>query len=248
LRPLHVPIVAAEPPADLALPAVRGEVDSRLQPAVTRPALTAAGRVSNVSKSATVLGQLYGVTGQVMNVILKELGYLEGDPGAYRITEKGTKYASERDHHRGTGGYGWYNRDWTTRTWSDGIVDELHVTDDLKHRAQEMDSATRRRLVEAAAGDLGTGAGAVAENSANTAGNERKAAVVATSVVILAGSAYGIYKVAPRARKLLNRKIIPGLKDIKNKVLRNSDRASGNDPSTVEAMPGGVEADQVEQL
>jgi len=55
-----------------------------------------------------------------MNVILKELGYVEGDPGAYGVTEKGAKYAFEKDHHRGPGGYSWYNRDWTTRTWDNG--------------------------------------------------------------------------------------------------------------------------------
>ena len=95
-----------------------------------------------MSKSATALGHIYGVTGQVMNVILKELGYLEGDPGAYGVTEKGVKYAFEKDHHRGPGGYSWYNRDWTTRSWADDIVDHLHVTDDLKHKAQETVSAT----------------------------------------------------------------------------------------------------------
>ncbi|MEU8045677.1 hypothetical protein AB0B71_16235 [Micromonospora echinofusca] len=201
-----------------------------------------------MSKSATVLGQLYGVTGQVMNVILKELGYLEGDPGAYRITEKGAKYAFERDHHRGTGGYGWYNRDWTTRTWGDGIVDELHVTDDLKNKAQEVVSAARRRLAETVADDIGTGAGAVAEDSLNATGNGRRVAVVAAGAAILAGSAYGIYKAAPHAKKLLDEKIVPGLKDIKNKVLRKSDGDPGCEPGAAEGLSGGVEADPVEQL
>jgi hypothetical protein len=168
-----------------------------------------------------------------MNVILKELGYLEGDPGAYGVTEKGAKYAFEKDHHRGPGGYSWYNRDWTTRTWDDGIVEELHVTDDLKHKAQEAVSAARRRMAETVADDFGAGADAVADNAANAAGNGKRVAVVAGGAAFLAGSAYGIYKAAPHAKKLLDEKVVPGLKNIKDKVLRKSDKDPGSEPGTV---------------
>jgi hypothetical protein len=76
-------------------------------------------------KSARILGQEFGLTSQEMNFVLKEEGYLDGEPGNYFITEKGEKYAEEQDYHRGTGGYAHYNRYWTTRTWDDGITDGL---------------------------------------------------------------------------------------------------------------------------
>ena len=196
-----------------------------------------------MSKSATALGQLYGVTSQVMNGILKELGYLEGDPGAYGVTEKGAKYAFEKDHHRGTGGYSWYNRDWTTRSWGDELVDELHVTDDLKHKAQEAVSAARaaKRAAETVVDEIGAGADAVADNAPNVTVNWKKVAVVAA----LAGSAYGAYKAAPHAKKLLDEKVVPSLKNIKDKVLRKSDKDFSNEPSAVDALSGDVEANQI---
>ena len=83
-------------------------------------------------KSAIVLGQEYGLTAQEMNFVLKEEGFLDGETGSYTVTEKGEKYAEEQDHSRGTGGYSWYNKAWTTRTWDDEITDELDITEDRK--------------------------------------------------------------------------------------------------------------------
>ncbi|OEJ43096.1 hypothetical protein AR457_02245 [Streptomyces agglomeratus] len=54
-----------------------------------------------------------------MNELLKDHGYLYGNPGAYGLTEKGQQYAEEQYHSRGTGGYAQYNRSWETRTWND---------------------------------------------------------------------------------------------------------------------------------
>jgi len=64
-------------------------------------------------KSARILGQEYGLTAQEMNFVLKEEGFLDGEPGNYTVSEKGKKYSEEQDHHRGTGGYAYYNRNWT---------------------------------------------------------------------------------------------------------------------------------------
>ncbi|MEU7673513.1 hypothetical protein AB0C42_01695 [Micromonospora taraxaci] len=198
-----------------------------------------------MSKSATALGQLFGVTSQVMNVILKELGYLEGAPGAYGVTEKGAKYAFEKDYHRGPGGYSWYNRDWTTRTWDAAIVDELHVTDDLKRKAQEAVSAARaaKRVAKAVANHVGVDADTVVDNAANVTSSGKKAGVAAAGLAVLAGSAYGIYKAAPHAKKLLGEKVVPGLKNIKDKVLQKSDKEPCGEPGAVDGLSGGVGAD-----
>ncbi|MDB1866467.1 hypothetical protein PMX26_08540 [Collinsella aerofaciens] len=52
-------------------------------------------------KSARYLGRDVGLNAEEMNVWLKEEGYLEGEPGDYRVTEKGHPYATQR--HRETG-------------------------------------------------------------------------------------------------------------------------------------------------
>lgn len=66
-----------------------------------------------------------GKTARELNALLRDHGYLDGSPGDYSLTEKGKAFGTEQYHHRGTGGYRHYNRDWTTRTWDDGIVSAL---------------------------------------------------------------------------------------------------------------------------
>ena len=75
--------------------------------------------------SATVIGKALNKTGREMNELLVELGYLEGSPGDYSLTDKGREYGSETEHHRGNGGYAHYNRVWETRTWDERIVTAL---------------------------------------------------------------------------------------------------------------------------
>lgn len=97
------------------------------------------------NRSARILGQDYGLTAVEMNFLLKEEGFLDGEPGAYRLTEKAKRYADEQDHHRGPGGYSWYNRDWETRTWDPAITDELDISDERKRQIQGA-ACTARRL------------------------------------------------------------------------------------------------------
>ncbi len=72
-----------------------------------------------------------------MNALLRERGYLDGTPGSYSLTDKGKKYGKEEDHHRGVGGYSWYNRDWTTRTWDEEILTALAGEMDDDHLTLE---------------------------------------------------------------------------------------------------------------
>ena len=72
-----------------------------------------------------------------------------------------------------------------------------------------------------------------------------RVAAAAAGAAFLAGSAYGIYKATPHANKLLEEKVVPGLKNIKDKVLRKSDKDPGSERGAVDTLPGGVEADQV---
>ena len=70
-----------------------------------------------MGKSARVLGWEFGRTAAEMNVLLKQYGYLFGEPGAYGLTEKGHQFGDEQHHTNGYGGYAY--RQWETRTWKD---------------------------------------------------------------------------------------------------------------------------------
>lgn len=97
-----------------------------------------------MQKSARILGQEYGMTAEEMNRALVKQGFLEGEPGDYRPTEKALKYVQEKDFHRGTGGYDHYNRYWTTRTFDESIMDELDITPEVKKEIREELSAVRQ--------------------------------------------------------------------------------------------------------
>lgn len=75
--------------------------------------------------SATQIGKLFGLNGQEMNMALKNLDYLDGEPGDYILTEKGLIFGRESDFHRGTGGSSWYNRYWTQRSYDESIIEQL---------------------------------------------------------------------------------------------------------------------------
>lgn len=78
-----------------------------------------------MGKSARVLGWEFGRTAREMNGLLKDHGYLHGDPGAYGLTEKGKQYADEHHHTNGVGGYAQYQVNYETRTWNDGTAAAL---------------------------------------------------------------------------------------------------------------------------
>lgn len=87
--------------------------------------------------SARVLGEKFRLTAQEMNRVLVRFGILQGTPGNYELTELGKKYAIVKDHHRGCGGYSYYNRDWSTITYDESIKKILNVTDEVRKKAIE---------------------------------------------------------------------------------------------------------------
>jgi hypothetical protein len=170
-------------------------------------------------KSARILGQGYGLTAQEMNFVLKEDGFLSGEPGNYTVTEKGARYADEQDHSRGTGGYAQYNRAWTTRTWRDGIEDELDITEDRKKEIRQVISAAKQRIGESGNEGIASERDVFGGKDADTAGGEGASLAAAVGVVLLVVSAYGVYRAAPYISRLWNDKAAPGLKNIKDRVL-----------------------------
>ena len=76
-------------------------------------------------KSANLLGLEFGKTAREINNLSRAYGYLDGTPGTYSLTDKGSQYGEEGDEHRRVGGYSWYSRYWTTRTWDEAVLDAL---------------------------------------------------------------------------------------------------------------------------
>ncbi|WP_027628555.1 hypothetical protein [Ruminiclostridium cellobioparum] len=167
-------------------------------------------------KSARSLGQDYGLTAQEMNFVLKEEGYLNGESGDYTVTEKGEKYAEERDYHRGTGGYAHYNRYWTTRTWNDEIQDEIDITEE---RIREIRQAIALAKQKVNAQEEEYTAVEYYENSnENTSESNTDVFVIAVSTLLTAAATYGIYKTAPHIKRWWSDTAVPGLKKAKNKL------------------------------
>lgn len=72
-------------------------------------------------KSARCLGRDVGLNAEEVNVWLKEEGYLEGEPGDYRVTEKGRPYAAQRHWETGSPNHAGY----VSTSWKEEILNEI---------------------------------------------------------------------------------------------------------------------------
>lgn len=160
-----------------------------------------------MGKSARILGQEFGKTAQEMNSLLKKHGYLDGEPSAYGLTEKGAEYGQELDHHRGTGGYAHYNRDWTTRTWNDETGASLEA---------DIEAARNQpgREVFRDQNDGDTVADYSDDLSLEAGRDDTRVKLILLGV--LAGAVY----VAPRLRPVLNQKVRPAARKLRDKLAR----------------------------
>lgn len=179
-----------------------------------------------LGKSARILGEDIGLNSQEMNHLLKDQGFLEGNPGAYVVTQKGAQFAKETDFHCGPGGYSRYNRDWTQRTWDESIKDVLDTSsescqaardavaearrlkwDTIKAERAESDAAFRASRpdlfpIEKPESGISDSAG-----SDNGLSGFAVAGIVAGGVAIIVGIGYGIHKAAPHVKKWWNEKV-----------------------------------------
>ncbi len=96
--------------------------------------------------SAKRLGERCGLTGEEMNVLLKEEGYLSGEPGNYYPTEKGNAFVIEKGSDNGYGGYAF--RGWNWLEWDESILAELDLSMEHKRYIREKTSVDRRRRRE----------------------------------------------------------------------------------------------------
>ena len=76
-----------------------------------------------MSLSAQRIGKLFGLNAQEMNMALKLLGYLDGEPGHYFPTVKCKPFYLQDYHDNGYRGYA--NRTWITVTYDESIIESL---------------------------------------------------------------------------------------------------------------------------
>lgn len=175
-------------------------------------------------KSARILGQEFGLSNQEMNFVLKEEGFLDGKPGDYTVTEKGKKYAEEKDHSRGTGGYSQYNPNWTTRSWDDGITNEIIITEERKREIRQAISVAKQKNNESEEESMGVEDDNFSNDDLDSPATNNDDLVIAVGALLLAVSAYGIYKSVPYINRWWNDKAVPRLKKVKNKVTGKAEK------------------------
>jgi hypothetical protein len=189
-----------------------------------------------MGKSARILGAEMGLSAQEMNGLLKQHGYLDGPPGGYSLTEKGAQYGLEEDHHRGPGGYSWYNRDWTTRTWDESVLEALkHDMEAAPTVADEAeDGAVDAALDDSAADNFGY----VPYSSPRTEGDEDDVSVAAWALAA-ALVAVGALAANPSVQRWCKETAVPGAK----KAWRGAMNRIGRSQPHSEPQPPHTEAD-----
>ena len=85
--------------------------------------------------SAKRLGERCGLTAEEMNILLKEEGFLSGEPGNYYTTEKGKLFVVEKGDDNGYGGYAF--RGWNWFEWDERILEELDTSVENKRYIRE---------------------------------------------------------------------------------------------------------------
>lgn len=175
-----------------------------------------------MGKSARILGEDIGLNSQEMNQLLKDQGFLEGNPGAYVVTQKGAQFAKETDFHCGPGGYSRYNHDWTQRTWDESIKDVLDTSSESCQAARDAVAEARRLKwdtikTERAESDAAFRASRpdlfpIEEpepsiSVSTDSDNGLSGLTVVGGIAIIAGIGYGIHKAAPHVKKWWNEKV-----------------------------------------
>jgi hypothetical protein len=93
--------------------------------------------------AATTIGTQLGLSPQETNWLLFNNGILEGEPGAWRQTEKGKAFRVDHFPYRGPGVYNHYPSDYPTDWYDPSIMDELTVTPEVRVALDEQVRAHR---------------------------------------------------------------------------------------------------------
>ncbi|QZY19318.1 hypothetical protein [Streptomyces decoyicus] len=169
-----------------------------------------------MGKSARVLGWEFGRTAREMNALLKEHGYLDGNPGAYGLTEKGQQYAEEQYHSRGTGGYAQYNPSWETRTWSDETAAALKADMQVNPGGFDLGSSSAKEEDHF---------GCEPFVDCSSSGDDDSPAPSWKELAI-GGAVVGALLIAPHAKPLWNNKVKPAAKKLRDRLAKQESAES----------------------
>ena len=148
--------------------------------------------------SASILAAGTGLGGEEINWLLHRAGMLDGQPGAWDLTEKAAAYASERLDS-------YYHYSWPVITWDPAVLAELDLSDAGKQWARQ--AVKDGRLARKAAREAAAALPAVANRAATaveqaaagrTVDLEALAKVLFAAAAAAAAAAYGLYKVRRR--------------------------------------------------
>ncbi|WP_024858074.1 hypothetical protein [Ruminococcus albus] len=87
-------------------------------------------------KSARKIGEMIGLSSQKTNVKLKELGYLDGEPGNYNLTTKGEQVGKMVYDDNGYGGK--CARGWGYAVWDESVAYEIGDPDGYNRKLEEI--------------------------------------------------------------------------------------------------------------
>lgn len=167
-------------------------------------------------RSARVLGDQLGLNAMEVNLLLRHEGILEGEPGAYGLSDNGREYAGER--YVETGPRSGYD----LITYEPKIIDDLDTSPERLQQVRAEASAIlrdRRESRKANAIDLWPNSPHNPDNQNNVTSEGVDPRAVVAVMLVVGAAAYGIWKAAPRVRKMW-----------KDRKMRGEGRPGQDDP------------------
>ena len=183
-------------------------------------------------KSAKYLGKDVGLSPQAMNVWLRREGFIEGEPGNYKVTDKGFPYAHQTHRDAGDG----HNTGYSVVSWPEEILDELgpltpklrdSLNDEVdEHNAQKRHEAEeRRRELEQRYEESNKRIDSPNEKNGDASYDGNNAAVAIVAAALGAALTVGLGWAAPRAKKLWEEKAQPKIDAGREKLMSKLKRA-----------------------
>lgn len=153
-----------------------------------------------MSLSAKQLGAKLYLNSQEMNVLLKEEGFLDGEPGDYHVTDKGRPYAYETGWSNGYGGYA--ARGYNYIVWDESILNVIDVSEErlASIRIKTKEERRRRREENNKIPDSSINYN---ESNLDTTSNTNDSGIelLVGGVAIIGTLCYGIYNVAKKVKQ-----------------------------------------------
>ena len=158
--------------------------------------------------SARLLGYEYGLNPEEMNFVLKEEGFHEksdwvfkGGSHGWELTDKGKEYGTP-------------SKNYPINTWDDEIANVLDVTEDRKREIRQAISTAKQRIAETKDMDIAFRSEDYFDEHDDEEDAYRKALVFAVGAVLVAVSAFGVYKAAPYIKRFWKEKAVPNIKSL----------------------------------